>query len=253
MIKQEKHKGKSVEKISQAIKFEGDDRTLFVYGKQVVMYLALHRVEYLKEIYLSKEIDSKTFSLLSKTRRPILRLDNKKAQALARGGNHQGFLAKISAPKPISLKDIKQYDKILVLCGISDIGNIGAIFRSAYCLGVQGIIICLSEVLAFEGIVRTSVGALFELPFCLHKNTLDVINEFKNEGIYCYGADMNGEDIRNCKNIEGKWALFLGSEGEGLGRKISSKLDRIVSIKLKNDFDSLNVSVTAGILIHRMY
>lgn len=253
MIKQEKYKGKSVEKISQAIKSEGDDKTLFVYGKQVVMYLALHQVEYLQEIYLSKEIDPKTFSFLSKTRRPILRLDNKKAQALARGGNHQGFLAKIFAPKPISLKDMKQYDKILVLCGISDVGNIGAIFRSAYCLGVEGIIICLSEVLAFEGIARSSVGALFELPFCLHKNTLDVINELKNKGIYCYGADINGEDIRNCGNIQGKWALFLGSEGEGLGRKISSKLDRIVSIKLKNDFDSLNVSVTAGILIHRMY
>lgn len=254
-IKQEKNsrKIKATEKIFQNIESKDGDKTLFVYGKQVVMYLSSKQPESLKEIYLSKKIDPKIFSLLSKTNCPILRLDNKKAQALAKGGNHQGFLAKIIAPKPVLLKDIKQYSRLLVLCGISDVGNIGAIFRSAYCLGIEGIILCLSETLALDGVVRSSVGALLELPFYLCKNALDIINELKNEGICCYGADMNGEDIATCKDIRGKWALFLGSEGDGLGRKISLKLDKMVSIKLRNDFDSLNVSVTAGILIHRMY
>lgn len=224
---------------------------MIVYGKQVIMYLIENHPHQIEEIYLSKEVDSKLFSMIARDNRVILRLDNKKAQALAKGGNHQGFLAKITPPVQTSLKEIKKFDKLLVLCGITDVGNIGAIFRSAYCLGVQGIILGLSESISYEGVLRSSVGAMLDMPFCISKNVLDIINELKNEDFCCYGADMKGEDISQV-SVKNKWALFLGNESEGLNRKILSKLDKIVSIKIKNDFNSLNVSVAAGILINRM-
>ncbi|PAF42604.1 23S rRNA (guanosine(2251)-2'-O)-methyltransferase RlmB [Helicobacter sp. 11S03491-1] len=223
---------------------------MIVYGKQVILYLAQHHPQKIEEIYLPKEIDSKLFSLLAK-KHPILRLDFKKAQAMARGGNHQGFLAKITPPEPILFKDIKKYNKLLVLCGVSDVGNIGAIFRSAYCLGIEGIVLSVLGNISYEGILRSSVGAMLDVPFCIHKNTLDIVHEFKNEGIYCYGACVDGEDVKNISTKQ-RWALFLGSEAEGLSKKILSKLDKIISIKIKTDFNSLNVSVAAGILINRM-
>ncbi|PAF47018.1 23S rRNA (guanosine(2251)-2'-O)-methyltransferase RlmB [Helicobacter sp. 12S02232-10] len=224
---------------------------MIVYGKQIVLHLLERHSDLVEEIYLAKEIDTKTFAFIAKNNRRILRTDLKKAQAMARGGNHQGFLAKIIPPLPISLKEIKKYNKVLVLCGITDVGNIGAIFRTAYCLGVEAVVLGLSENFSYEGVIRASVGAMLDIPFCVCKNILDLINEFKNENIYCYGADIMGEDIKNI-TIQDKWALFLGSEGEGLNKKILSKLDKIVSIRMKGDFNSLNVSVAAGILINRM-
>ncbi|MDO7252945.1 23S rRNA (guanosine(2251)-2'-O)-methyltransferase RlmB [Helicobacter cappadocius] len=224
---------------------------MIVYGKQVVMYLLQYHPQKIEEIYLAKEIEPKLFSMMAKNNRVILRVDNKKAQALARGGNHQGFLAKIIPPTHTPIKDIKKFNRLLILCGITDVGNIGAIFRSAYCLGVEGIVLGLSESISYEGVLRSSVGAMLDIPFCISKNVLEIINELKNEGFCCYGADMKGENIQEV-SIKNKWALFLGNEGAGLNRKILSKLDKIVSIKIKNDFNSLNVSVAAGILINRM-
>lgn len=224
---------------------------MIIYGKQVVMYMMSHYPENIIEFYFSKEIPQDLFRKISKLSKPILRLDNKKAQAMAQNRNHQGFFAKIIPPSPTDFKIIKKYSKILVLCSISDVGNIGAIFRSAYCLGIEGIIISGIENISIEGILRSSVGAMLDMPFCIYKNTLDMINELKNEEIFCYGADLNGEDIKNIES-KNKWALFLGNENEGLNRKIVSKLDKIITIKMKNHFNSLNVSVAAGILINRM-
>ncbi|PAF52784.1 23S rRNA (guanosine(2251)-2'-O)-methyltransferase RlmB [Helicobacter sp. 13S00477-4] len=224
---------------------------MIVYGKQVVLHLVESYPQYIEEIYLAKEVEPKIFSLIARDNRAIVRLDSKKAQAMSKGGNHQGFLARIVPPVSLAFKEIKKYNKILVLCGITDVGNIGAIFRTAYCLGIDGIVLSLCENFSYEGVLRSSVGSMFDMPFCVNKNVLDVINELKNENTYCYGADIRGENIKSIQ-IKDKWALFLGAEGEGLNKKILSKLDKIVRIEMKKDFNSLNVSVAAGILINRM-
>ena len=140
-------------------------------------------------------------------------------------------------------------DRSVVLCGITDVGNIGSIIRSAYALGIDGIVLCGVKNIALEGVFRSSVGSFLHMPFCVVENALDVIATFKDVGIKCLGADMNGERIEECK-IDGKWALFLGSEGDGLGRKIMGKLDTILSIKMREGFHSLNVGVAAGILMY---
>ena len=227
---------------------------MIAYGKRVIMYLLERHCELIEAIYLAKEIDKKTFSLIAKSKCSILKVDFKKAQAMAKGGNHQGFLAKIRMPVVLTLKDIKQYNKIVVLCQITDVGNIGAIFRTVYCLKAEAIVIIsnfLSES-CYEGILRSSAGAMLDVPFCVYPNAADLINEFKNKNIDCYGADITGEDINNDLKISEKWALFLGNEETGLSKKILSKLDKILSIQINKNFNSLNVSVAAGILINRM-
>ena len=139
----------------------------------------------------------------------------------------------------------------MVLCGVTDIGNIGAIVRSAYALGVDGVIVCGMKHLNVEGVVRSSAGAIFDMPICVVNNVLDVINDLKTSGCYLYGAVMDGENI-NDANITYKRALILGNESEGLSNRVTSKLDYPVSIKMEHGFDSLNVSAAGAILMDRM-
>lgn len=225
---------------------------MIIYGKQVVLYAIQKNPKIIQELYVAKELEKALFNQLVKVGVKIIRVDSKKAQALARGGNHQGILAKIVPLRAGEKKELFAMKKLVVLCGISDVGNIGSIVRSAYALGVEGMVFCgeLSEK-AMEGVIRSSAGAMLDFFFFCTPHCLELIHELKEAKFVCYGADMGGEEVSRIENNE-KWALFLGSEGEGLGKKIIQKMDKIISIEMKNNFDSLNVGVAAGILMHRL-
>ena len=170
---------------------------------------------------------------------------------MCKNANHQGILAEVDdcQLQPYNFFFEKKF--ILVLSGVTDVGNIGAIVRSAYALGVDAIVACGVKTLPLDTITRTSTGTLFDMPFAIENNVHDVLNDFKTSGFTIYGADMNGMDIRET-HIEKKKVLVLGSEGEGLTSRVISKLDCAVSIKMSHEFDSLNVSVAAAILMDRM-
>jgi len=104
---------------------------MIVYGKRIAEYILANHSAKIQSIYLAKEIDKKQFSAFAKLNVPLLRVDSKKAQALAKGGNHQGYLLEIAPLIPLEFNAIKTMDFVLVLCGISDVGNIGALFRTA--------------------------------------------------------------------------------------------------------------------------
>ncbi len=229
---------------------------MIVYGKQIVFHILDKHPQIINEIYLTKEIDKKLFSKFTKLDKKIIRPDNMKAQSLARGGNHQGFLLDIQEFEFATLTQIKKQSFVLVLDGLTDIGNIGAITRTAYALGVDAIVICGLKQINAAAITRTSSGAMLDIPVALIHNTADVAHELKQIGFKLFGAHMDGEEIskytKHTQNSIKQTALFLGSEGSGLSKKILSKLDAKLSISMSNDFDSLNVSVAAGILIHSL-
>lgn len=226
---------------------------MIVYGKQIVFYILEKYPNIIKQIFLTKEIDKKLFKKFMDTGVKIVRPDNKKAQSLARGGNHQGFLLEIEDYKFASLKDIKQSNFIVVLDGLSDVGNIGAIARSCYALGVDALVVCGLKNFNPEGVIRTSSGALFDLNVAVCENSYDLANELKQTGFTLAGAHMEGFEAKEVqRQNDQKVALFLGSEGTGLSNKLLKKLDLKVSIGMKNNFDSLNVSVAAGILIYEL-
>jgi len=181
----------------------------------------------------------------------VKRVDTKKAQALARGGNHQGFILNIDDFEFASLREIKDKKFILILAGLTDIGNIGAIVRSAYALGVDGIVISKISNLKIEGVARSSAGALFDMPIVFEKDLSSIINELKQVGFFIYCADMNGEDIRDIK-FSNKKVLIMGSEGEGLSKRVLNSCDKTVQIKMEREFDSLNVNAACAILCDRM-
>lgn len=227
---------------------------MIIYGKQVVLYVLENHPNLIEEVFFSKEIDKKLFSKFLKLGKKINKLDNQKAQALAKGGNHQGFFLKLQTFEYTPLQEFKDMNFVLVLDGLTDVGNIGAILRSAYSLGVEGVIASGVKTLRESGIVRTSSGAMLDLPFAKTFNTLDLANELKQSGFALIGATMDGTDLKKYGKIEkeDKVAIFMGSEGEGLSNKVIKKMDLKVSIGMQNEFDSLNVSVAAGILIYTL-
>lgn len=218
---------------------------MIIYGKQTCLYVLERHSNLIDEIYFGKEIARDLFAKFSKLNKPILRLDSKKMQALSKGGNHQGFILKVNFVES-SFKNFKSLSRILVLVGISDVGNIGSIFRSSYALGVD--LIISSNPFSLSGVARASSGAFFDMPYIIYKDILSLSNELKLSGFSLIGSAAGGE----AKNITStKWALFLGSEGEGLSKRLLGKMDNIIGVKMRN-FNSLNVSVAAGILINRM-
>ena len=225
---------------------------MIIYGKQVSLYvLNLHK-DLVERVYLSKrkrQVLPKELYL--RYRKNIKFIENRVAQQMARGGNHQGVLVEVEEFKQSSLKDLKRENFLLILDSLTDTGNIGAIIRSAYTLGVDGVIACGVKSLNFASIARTSSGAIFDLPFMVTPNILDVLNELKQVDFTIYGASMEGVNLESCK-FKNRKALILGSEGEGISKRARSKIDKMVSIEMRRDFNSLNVSVSAGILIYRM-
>ena len=224
---------------------------MIVYGKQLILHLLERRPSDIETIFLAKECEPKLFSQMAKITSKICRIDERKAQALSRGGNHQGFIAQIKDIGLSSFNELKKGSFLVILDEITDVGNIGAIARSAYAFGADGLILSGVKTCNLEAILRTSSGAAFELPIAVCTSTKDMINELKQVGFLLYGADMRGQNVKEV-TFAPKRALIMGSEGKGLGAKVKEKLDVIVSIKMAREFDSLNVSAATAILCDRI-
>lgn len=222
---------------------------MVVYGKQVCLYLLEKHKDLIEEIFFNKTIDKNIFYKFSSLNKPIIKLDSKKMQALAKGGNHQGYILRVRDVEECSFKNIQLYSRILVLVGVSDVGNIGSIFRSSVALGVDAII--STNNINTSGVARASSGSFFDMPYLIYSNALGLINDLRTSGFILFGSDVYGDDVRNINDMPSKWALFLGSEGDGLPNRVLKKLDNVLSIKM-NRFNSLNVSVAAGIMMHSM-
>jgi len=216
---------------------------MIVYGKRVVEYIIKKHGNIVKELLIAKKLDKKELNSLRKYK--INFIDNKTAQKISRNGNHQGYFVKIDfEPEKWDING----DKILILDNVTDMGNIGAITRTAYALGIDLLIITGIKELKWPQLIRTSSGAALDMKILVYQNILDLINILKTKGYLIVGADIGGKSTINAKKI----ALIMGNEGEGLRKKVKEKLDSVITIDMKHGFDSLNVSVAAGILIDRI-
>jgi 23S rRNA (guanosine2251-2'-O)-methyltransferase len=223
---------------------------MIIYGKQVCLYALEHHPDTVQTVYVAKK-GILPQPLFHQFHDKIKFLEEKWAQSMSKGGNHQGILLEIDELPQTPLAEIKKSDFVVVLDGLTDVGNIGAIVRSAYALGAEAVVASGVKQLNVSAIVRSSSGALLDMPFLVAYNILDVINELRQVGFTSYGAAMEGEPVQEMV-FEKRRVLVLGSEGKGISKKARMKLDALVSIEMKHAFDSLNVSAAAAILIHRM-
>ena len=173
--------------------------------------------------------------------------------------NHQGLIAVASAYGYKTVEDMLALAKergeapfLVILDGVTDPHNLGAIIRSAECVGAHGVIIPERRAVGLTpSAVKASAGAVEHIPVAKEVNLTRTIERLEKEGIWVYGAAMKGEDFRKV-DFSGPAALVIGSEGEGISRLVMESCDRLVSLPIKGQLDSLNASVAAGVLLYAM-
>ena len=139
---------------------------------------------------------------------------------------------------------------VLILDGITDPHNLGAILRSADQFGVDLVLIPeRRSVQANETVVKVSSGAAQYVPLSVVTNLTREIKILKDNGFWIYGADMAGEDSYTV-SFPSRTAIVMGSEGSGISQLVRKNCDHIISIPMQGHIDSLNVSVAAGILLY---
>ncbi|MCI5604718.1 MAG: 23S rRNA (guanosine(2251)-2'-O)-methyltransferase RlmB [Clostridia bacterium] len=187
----------------------------------------------------------------------IQEVDKAKLDTISEGENHQGVIAYVSAYDYVTVKDIllraeeKGEPPFVIICDkITDPHNLGAILRTANCVGAHGVIIPKRNSVGVNSIVaKTSAGAVEYTPVAKVTNIAGTIEDLKKEGMWIAGADMNGEEMYKV-DLKGSLGLVIGSEGEGISRLVREKCDFIASIPMNGQINSLNASVAAGVLMY---
>ncbi len=172
-------------------------------------------------------------------------------------GAHQGIIAYVAVKEYVSVEDILDYAKekgedpfIVILDGICDPQNLGAIIRTSECAGVHGVIIPQRRASGLTPIVaKCSAGAIEYMRVARVTNITQTIEKLKKEGVWVYGASMEGKNYSRV-NMTGPCAIVIGAEGEGLSQLVKRSCDCLISMPQLGKIDSLNASVAAGILIY---
>jgi 23S rRNA (guanosine2251-2'-O)-methyltransferase len=197
---------------------------------------------------------------LAKERHILVKYVDKKAlDKISENGRHQGIIAEAMEYEYKEIDDIIKYASkkgekpfVIILDEITDVHNLGAIIRSAECLGAHGVIIPKRRAAQVNGIVaKSSAGAVEYLPVARVTNINQTIKELKAQGFWIYGADMAGKNVYEEK-FDGAVGLVIGSEGSGIARLVKENCDSLIKIPMKGNVNSLNASCAASIIIYEV-
>jgi 23S rRNA (guanosine2251-2'-O)-methyltransferase len=185
---------------------------------------------------------------------PVRFEDRLQIDRLLGTGEHQGIAALAAAKPALELEDLlapKTAQGLLVLLdGIEDPHNLGAIVRTALAAGANGVVIPERRAVGLTDTVeRASAGALAHLPVARVKNLVRAMEEMKESGYWLIGLDERAEKKYTEADFSGHIGVVLGSEGEGLHELTRKRCDFLVSIPAAGPVRSLNVSVAAGVVL----
>ncbi len=174
--------------------------------------------------------------------------------------NHEGCVAQISKIQYQDLQDVISFvvengkvPLIIILDGITDIRNIGAIARSAYCFGVHAIVIPDKGVGSLnEDAILTSAGALENIAVCRVNSLMKAVDDMHMNGIKVFASVMEAAtNVYDC-NFSEPTAIVMGAEDKGIYPALMKVCDEKFAIPMTGDFDSLNVSVATGIILYEI-
>lgn len=173
---------------------------------------------------------------------------------------HQGVIAFVSPIAYYNIEDIVpalyeagKIPLILILDGITDVRNIGAIARSAECFGVHAIVVPVKGSAQLnEDAVKSSAGALMRVPVCRDENLIRVIDYLKNSGLKIVSTSEKSEVALSDAEFTGPLAMIMGSEEKGVDQRLLSKSDLVLKIPMTGQVASLNVSVASGIVLYEV-
>lgn len=228
---------------------------MYIYGKNVARE-KLNSNEQITKIYLADNFSDKEIFDLIKKRNikynivPNKFLDNKV------DGLHQGIVIESPDVDLYSFDYIESIKKknplIVMLDHLEDPHNFGAIIRTCEALGVDAIIIPKDRNVNVNAtVVKTSAGAIYNMPIIMVSNLLSSINKLKDMGYWIIGTDMNGEDYTKI-DYNMPICLIIGNEGHGMSKVLKDNVDFMAMIPMAGKINSLNASVSCGIVLSRI-
>jgi len=241
--------------------------TLQLEGRKAVLE-AINHNKPIDRLLVKKETDG-TFAgtlkvIAAKAREQgivVTPVERVKLDMLAQSGNHQGIIALCPAKEYVEVEDILaaaaekgEQPFVIILDGISDPHNLGAILRTADAGGAHGVIIPKRRAVGLTGAVaKTSAGAIEHVPVARVTNIGRTVEELKTAGLWivCGDGEADGTSLYKT-DLSGPIALVVGAEGTGVSRLVREKADFIVRIPMLGRISSLNASVAAGIMIYEV-
>ena len=239
--------------------------SLILEGRKAVLE-ALNHEKPIDRILLRRDKDKPlegTLRLIAAKARDyrivVQEVERAKLDATSETGHHQGVIALCPAIPYASIEDILAIAKsrneppfIIVLDGVTDPHNLGAVIRTAEAGGAHGVIIPKRRAVGLTGTVaKTSAGAITHMAVARVSNITRTLEELKAAGLWIACADMHGTAMYK-SDLNGPIAIVLGAEGEGVSRLVAENADFHVSIPMMGQMSSLNVSVAAGVLIYEV-
>ena len=233
---------------------------MIIYGRNPVKE-AYRAGKTIEKLYLPKgapdPVLSPIYKMAKEKRTVISYVDKFTMDKLSEGGNHQGVLAQITDFDYSSVEDIlalaKERDEdllIVLLDGITDPHNLGAIVRSAECFGAHGIVIPKHRSVGVnDTVVKVASGATEHMLIAKVTNINDTIRMLKEHNVWVYATDFDGKAPK-LTNLTGNAAIVIGSEGEGIHKLTKELCDDTLTIPEYGKINSLNASVATGIILY---
>mgnify|MGYP002535234020 FL=1 len=246
------------EKIVKDLERIFDDQ---IEGRNAVLEL-LESDKDINKIYITKgELKgsiNKIIALANEKKVIVVQKDKKQMDMMAGTENYQGVIAVVPPYQYVEVEDILETAKernedpfILILDGIEDTHNLGAIIRTAETAGVHGIIIPKRRAAQVNSTVsKVASGALEYMKIARVNNITDTISKLKEKGIWVCGTAIDAEKYYYDQNLTGPLAIVIGNEGKGISELVKRNCDFLVKIPMKGKVSSLNASVSTGIVVY---
>ena len=238
------------------------EKSDFIFGIRPILE-ALDARKQIDKLFIQKDAQGELIQELVKEAKQLhilpQRVPIEKLNRITRK-NHQGAIAFLS---PIEFSDLDEvvtrvYEDgqkpfILLLDGVTDVRNFGAICRTAEAAGVHAIVIPQKGSASINGdAVKTSAGALFKIPVCKVPSMKHAISSLQNFGIQVFGASEKAASLPYTQDLNIPIGLVMGNEETGLQPDVIKTCDELIKIPMIGEIGSLNVSVAAGILLYEM-
>ncbi len=208
-----------------------------------------------------REAVQKILKLAAERGVPVESTGRDRVEKLAPRQVHQGIIGLCREHAYATVDDVlanrhkgSRYGLVILLDSVTDPQNLGSIIRTAHCCGANGVIIPENRSASVTAAVaKASAGAVYCLPTAMVVNLVRTIEYLKEKGFWIYGAAAEAEVSIHAPDYEGDIGLVMGSEGKGIRPLIRKKCDFLISIPMRGQVASLNVSVAAGIIIHEIF
>ena len=223
-----------------------------IYGLRPVVEALRSKRREVREV-LDSVGDKEIFSEATTQGVPVKRVSRDRVEELARGGVHQGIVARVG-PYPYSGFEeilVAPDPLVVVLDGVTDPRNLGAVIRVADGAGVSGVVVPKDRAVGVTPVaVKASAGASEHVPVVRETNLRRALEKMKEAGVWAYAAEGGAASAAYTDlDLSGPVAFVMGSEGRGLRRLVREGCDGVVSIPMHGAVSSLNVSVAAAVLL----